>query len=582
MWTKYMEEVKESDTQITYTWKEDANDLVVFVGLDLLIRPSVVVMTSRKTGIFSVVVAAFIIESYKKLSPDTGDQTVVLLRRISQQLASSTDNTIPTPSTTQPPTALIVWVNAMWLASLILSISSALFSTLLQQWARRYIQKPLIRRQQKHRARVRWFLYQGTKSFKMPLVVEVAPTLLHISVFLFFVGLGLFFIPIHKTVGIVVSVVVGFCGLVYLALTILPCFKHNCPYRTPMTALCWYTWHAVLFFAAHFLRWTKQHLCCCLVRYTPTDDEAMTGNREIHDNRPESSEGAVEKHWKYLKDGLDESAIKGPLNAPVNEDRRMLSWLLDKLALVDKSKLRKFVATIPRNTIIQLMTPYIEPESGLMTLRETLLTLVRSCAGTSGHGVDDETVRRRSLSVGLEAVRHVTEALLVEPQPEVLSDVRINFANLISLMPAMWNDGDPAIRLASRSICALLARCHIHKEQLNDTELDWLQDVTGVPSDKIYMSHPDAADALDLANLKYFVYGVLSPQVGDIPTEHTASFERTLAILTGASPQADTDSYRAHLRTRLVTLIEEMEASSDHNSIAVGKLRQIYDSIPQP
>jgi Family of unknown function (DUF6535) len=165
-------------------------------------------MTTRKTGIFSVVVAAFILESYKKLSPDTGDQTVVLLRQISQQLTSM-DNIIITPSATQPPTALMVWVNAMWSTSLLLSLSSALFLASLQQWARRYIQKPQIPRQQKQRARVRWFLDRGTESFKMRPVVEIAPTLLHLSVFLFFVGLGLFFI--HKTVGIVVSVIVGLC-----------------------------------------------------------------------------------------------------------------------------------------------------------------------------------------------------------------------------------------------------------------------------------------------------------------------------------------------------------------------------------
>src|SRR6266853_1805667 len=99
-------------------------------------------MTSRKTSLFSATVAGFLIESYKKLSPDTGDQTVLLLGQISQQLAGFTNNTNPNPPANQPfsPSASSICVNVMWLLSLVLSISSALFATLLQQWARKYIQ----------------------------------------------------------------------------------------------------------------------------------------------------------------------------------------------------------------------------------------------------------------------------------------------------------------------------------------------------------------------------------------------------------------------------------------------------------
>jgi hypothetical protein len=69
-------------------------------------------VTSSKTGFFSAIVGAFIIEFYKTLSPDSGGQTVALLQQISHQLpnspTSTNSNTANQPS---PPGTAMVWVN---------------------------------------------------------------------------------------------------------------------------------------------------------------------------------------------------------------------------------------------------------------------------------------------------------------------------------------------------------------------------------------------------------------------------------------------------------------------------------------
>jgi len=51
---------------------------LVFVSSNLL-GPKFAPTINWKTGIFSATVAAFIIESYKMLPPDSGDQTAFLL-----------------------------------------------------------------------------------------------------------------------------------------------------------------------------------------------------------------------------------------------------------------------------------------------------------------------------------------------------------------------------------------------------------------------------------------------------------------------------------------------------------------------
>jgi len=133
MWNMYLGEVKEDDQRITDAWKEDANGILVFVSLNLLVS-LFISMTSLKTGLFSATVGAFIIEFYKKLSPDSGAQTVALLQQISHQLPNPPNSTNSnTGDQSSSHGTAMVWVNAMWLISLVLSITSALIATLLQQ-----------------------------------------------------------------------------------------------------------------------------------------------------------------------------------------------------------------------------------------------------------------------------------------------------------------------------------------------------------------------------------------------------------------------------------------------------------------
>lgn len=288
-------------------------------------------------------------------------------------------------------------------------------------------------------------------------------------------------------------------------------------------------------------------------------------------------EGAIKKHGDYLKNGLDRSTLEGTNMASDYKDGKILTRVLNYLALEDICKLRKFVASMLTKTLVQLMRPPIK--SGFMAFREPFLTLVRSCAGISSVGPDEYV--RRSLFVSLEAVRHVAEALIdpnADPQPDVLYDVRTNFAN-IGLMRVTWADADAAIRVSSRSICALLARCLIHKGRLDGQELAWLQDVIEESPRKIYNS-PVAE--LDHMNLKSFVYSLLSPQVGDLPKEHVASFERTLMILMGIAMPTDANIDRAVLKTGLQNLIQRMENDGHRGSFAATALCQMYESILQP
>ena len=299
-----------------------------------------------------------------------------LLGQISQQLASFTNDTYsnspPSQSPSHPSTAIIA-VNAMWLMSLVLSVTSALFATLLQQWARRYIEMPQVPTSASERARVRSFLSLGTIKYKMPIAVEAVPTLLHLSVILFFSGLVVFFFTIHPTVAVAVSISVGIFAVLYFGLTILPYFDYKCPYRTPISDISWYPWHGFLSLATVFLHWIVGQI------HSPDNlDQAQDPSwiRAKFVSWLETCNGAYKRHWSCFKDGFEETIIQGALVAPVEVDRFALTLMFRHPTLADRSELPTFIASVPSDEIVRIMTPPFE--SGNIIFRETLLTLIES------------------------------------------------------------------------------------------------------------------------------------------------------------------------------------------------------------
>ena len=451
----------------------------------------------------------------------------------------------------------------MWLISLVLSLTSALIATLLQQWARRYVDMPHRPNEPNDRARVRSFLFHGTKFYRMRLAVQIAPTLLHFSVFLFFAGLLVAFRTIDKSVAIAVDAAIGVFALAYIALSILPCLDVACPYRTPMSYILWYPLHLILFTAALFLRWFVGLLYEFLVE--PRLDREMTSRQRVLSRWLGTLENSVKTHWRYITDGLGNSIINRGKTA-ADGDHKIVTRLFSLLAPGDKSKLRKFAASIPRGRVFELIPPI---GAGTIVLRDSLLTLLRSSA--TGARVDesdeDASVRKRSLLVCLDAIHFIAKT----PNVPDLNVLRADFAN-IGLMQTLWEDSDEDIRFTSRSICALLAKQVIRAGGvLGAAQLHWLHHVTGVAPREI-----GNAD-MDRMNLKSFLYEVLSNQEGDIPTE---SFKETLAIL------LDVEKNDAHFDIKFPSRLTdevgwiERQVDSQDSRIMVDKLRSMFSLYP--
>ncbi|KAJ7672118.1 hypothetical protein B0H17DRAFT_1084504 [Mycena rosella] len=75
LWSVYISEAEKYDKALVESWREEMDGMPIFAGL------------------FSASLTAFIIESYKTLTPDSGDTAAALLAQVSNQLAAGASGT---------------------------------------------------------------------------------------------------------------------------------------------------------------------------------------------------------------------------------------------------------------------------------------------------------------------------------------------------------------------------------------------------------------------------------------------------------------------------------------------------------
>ena len=524
------------------------------------------------------------------LFPDSGNDTVYLLQQIllvQLNPPTATNGTLDLffPTSYFTPDGVTVLLNCIWLLSFLFSTTSALFAASMQLWARRYIQLPQVPNTPSRRARVRSVLFLGTFKYNIHHAVEIAPTLLHLSVLLFNVGLVIYFFMNLSQLAMIALVFFVLFIAAYLIFTVLPCVDHVCPYSTPLSNISWHLWHRFALFTKYLLRGTLRRLRVILAprKFGEVESWRQRTFAQLLDRIGND----LNRHEQCIRDGLQGSIVEDALRGSRDNDVQALNWLFQLPAFARKRKIERFLASLPGETIIQLFTN--PPEDGNITFREHLSALLQSCApGTVGLD-DSENTRKYRLLVCLGAVHRICRASIIPDgaslPPCLLNDLRVQFANM-PLMRTLWANNDPAIRVTARSICALLARHLLRQPSLDQQELAWLQDVMGQPSWSEISNQLNNPPALDDMTIDSFVYGVLSGQTDALPIVQATSFVKTLAILMDLETQAVLD--KVAFADSLVSLIRRIEEGGhqDRDDV-VDKLLDIFQDVfpsagPQP
>jgi hypothetical protein len=176
-------------------------------------------------------VTGLIAVSYQDLKADSGDDTVALLRRISQQLegTNATIDDMPSQGFKEPARAVVV--NAFWLLSLIISLFSALVGISVKQWLRAYISWTEVLPLQDAVTLQRVYS-KGFERYHVHTLRAALPGLLQLALVYFFVGLLGFLWPLNRTVfGLLIGVITIGLALVSLSI-IIPAFDTSSPYKS--------------------------------------------------------------------------------------------------------------------------------------------------------------------------------------------------------------------------------------------------------------------------------------------------------------------------------------------------------------
>ncbi|KAH9021516.1 hypothetical protein EDB85DRAFT_2278440 [Lactarius pseudohatsudake] len=310
IFSMYLEMATEEDKKMVEGWKADADGILIF------------------TGLFSAAVASLISVSIQDIRPNPQDTSNFYLANIYHTLADPPSNistSLPASPPSFSPPKYAVWVNTLLFLSLVISISCALLATLLQQWARRYLKVTQPRYSPHRRARIRAFFFEGVEKFLLPWAVEALPTLLHVSLFLFFAGISVFLRNIDLTIFNSVVSWIGICTALYGCITFVPIFHHDSPYHTPLSLPAWHIVVAISFVTFRVLR------CFSLIRFA----------QKAHD-RFESLEGS---YRKLLLQDMQKTVETTALDSPSEIDTRAFLWTFDSLD--EDHELERFFSGLP-------------------------------------------------------------------------------------------------------------------------------------------------------------------------------------------------------------------------------------------
>ena len=238
--------------------------------------------------------------------------------------ASSSLPTSPPPFI---PPNYAIWVNALWFLSLVISITCALLATLLQQWARRYLKATQPRYSPHKRARIRAFFAEGVEKFLLPWAVEALPTMLHLSLFLFFAGLAVFLWNVNLTIFKLVLSWIGLCTALYGCITFIPVFCHDSPYHTPLSLPAWHFVTGIRFLTFRALKWITYS-------FDYFSGETYYRFRLL-----------AEGYGRFLVRGMQKTAEEAAFVSPPEIDTRAFLWTFD--CLDEDHELERFFAGLP-------------------------------------------------------------------------------------------------------------------------------------------------------------------------------------------------------------------------------------------
>ncbi|KAJ3751817.1 hypothetical protein EV360DRAFT_97640 [Lentinula raphanica] len=190
VWKVYLDEAESRDDELLKGLKDTIDALLIFAAL------------------FSAVVTSFIISTIPSLQPNYTQITAILLvEQVSLLRAAGNLTSInPIPKSNvnieaASPSTNDFWINGLFLASLSLSLATALLSVLVKQWLLEMLTTyaTISSGNAREQAMIHQFKYAGLIQWKVPEIIGTLPLILHASLGIFLIGLSLYISELQST-----------------------------------------------------------------------------------------------------------------------------------------------------------------------------------------------------------------------------------------------------------------------------------------------------------------------------------------------------------------------------------------------
>jgi len=219
------------DREREKAWLEQMDTLLIFVCLASLSRQPELI--GCQAALFAGFISAFLIELLGRLEPDPMDIIQDVLIYQTQMMRNSSLGPY-VPPVFSPPEHIVI-VNALFYASLGVTLLAAFIAMLIKSWVREFDRGLGAMSLPEQRAKTREFRFLGMKRWMLPEMVAVLPLLIHISLLLFSIGLILFLFHISTPSFHVTTAIFGIGVLYYAVTTFISVVVPSSPFHSPLS-----------------------------------------------------------------------------------------------------------------------------------------------------------------------------------------------------------------------------------------------------------------------------------------------------------------------------------------------------------
>ena len=167
---------------------------------------------------------------------------------------------------------------------------------------------------------------EGVDKMHIPWAVEGLPTLLHVSLFLFFGGLAIFLFNVDREVFRCVISWIGLFSAVYGFITLLPIIQHHGPYNSPLSAPAWFLYASII------------HVNFKILAF-------ITYRRFWSQRTWERCKHLRDRYRRWMLGGVEKAAEEMASERSSKINIQILDWTIS--ALGDDDSLKSFFEAIP-------------------------------------------------------------------------------------------------------------------------------------------------------------------------------------------------------------------------------------------